>query len=215
MTALGSETEETFVADNLIDSIVSSSASDVDLDIVIEGHTVADGVTTFVVQTATLDASDGTTAVALDTPLFRVTRIYNADTTTKLVGNIYVYEDDTGRTDAKTHISIPAGEQKSQKAATTISSSDYWIVTNFSLSVLTTATKYAQARIEVKPTGSSVWLPITQNISCTDTTGTIELLKEPYIIVPKNYDVRLAVKTNTSGVAVAGGFSGYLASVLS
>lgn len=35
---------------------------------------------------------------------------------------------------------------------------------------------------------------ISQTVSVTDTTGTVELLKEPFIIVPANSYVRLAVK---------------------
>lgn len=209
MTTVGTGTAETFATTNSIDTIVGASG-DTNL-IRIEGHTVdGNGATTFVTQTKTLTAD---TPVSLDTALFRATRAINLSTTDSLGGPVYVYENNSGRDDNKTHLVIPQGEQQTQKAATTISSSDYWFVSGLSISVLSKVTKYAEARLEMKATSSSVWLPISQTLSCTDTTGTIFVPFDPFIVVPANYDVRMAVKTNTSAVAVAGGFRGYLASV--
>lgn len=42
----------------------------------------------------------------------------------------------------------------------------------------------------------------------------IQIRKGPFVIIPKNYDVRLVARTNTAAVAIAGGFSGYLAKIL-
>lgn len=209
MTTVGTETEETFVTGNDIDTIVGASGDT--NEIVIEYHTIANGQATFGVQSVTLTED---TPVSLPVPAFRVSRMYNNSTTDLLGGPVYVYEDNTGRDDDKTHLVIEQNEQQTKKASTTISSQDYWIITNFSCSVLAKTTKYAEARLETKPVTSSVWRPITQTVSCTDTTGTIQIKKEPYIIVPSNHDVRLAVRTNTSAVDVAGGFSGYLAKVI-
>lgn len=204
MTEQGTEVGETFVSGNNITHIVSSTTDTQTVNI--EYHTVSAGVTTFGVQSATLN---GTTPVALTTPAYRVSRVYNTGST-PLAGTIYIYEGGT-RTDANTHITIPAGEQQTQKAQTTISDNDYWVITFISLSVLAKVTKYAEARLEIKPVAQSYWRPITQTFAATDTTGTILIKTEPYLIVPSNYDVRLAVKTNTSAVSIAGGFGGYLA----
>lgn len=209
-TAIGSEVAETLPSDNVIDSIISSSASDTGT-VNIEYHTISGGETTFGVQSATLN---GTTRVALATPAYRTSRVYNTGSSA-LVGNVYTYQDNTGRDDNKTFATISAGENQSQKAATTISGTDYWIITSISISVLSKATKYAEARLESKPVATSYWRPISQTIGCTDSSGTVELSKRPFIIVPSNYDVRLAVQTNTSAVIVSGGFNGYLATVIS
>jgi len=207
-TAVGTETAETFVSDNLIDTVVAGTGDTGTLTI--EGHTISGGETTFTVQSVTL--TEGT-PVSLTTPLCRVARAYNTGSAT-LVGPIYIYEDNTGRDDDKTHLVIEAGENQSQKAATTISSSDSWIVSACSMTVLAKVTKYMEARIEVKPVSQAYFRPITQTFGCTDTTGTVIKYFDPYLIVPKNYDVRIAVKTNTSAVDVAGGIQGYLAKVI-
>lgn len=212
-TAVGSETAETYATGNDIDTVVSGDAGDAGKTLKLEYHTESSGVTTFGVQDVTLDGADGTTPVSLTTPAFRTSRAYNTSSS-DLVGPIYFYQDNTGRDDDKTHLVIPAGEQQTQKASTTISGTDYWIITSISASVLSKTTKYAEFRLVAKPVTQSYFLPISQTVSVTDTTGTVELLNEPYVIVPSDYDVALQVKTNTSAVDVAGGFSGYLAEVV-
>lgn len=214
METAGSETEETFVSTNIINALVSSSSSD-DETVGVEYHTTDGTNATFGVQMVALN---GQTSVAFGTDAFRVSRIYNVSTT-PLAGTVYAFEGSTGVTSGipdnktKVHAVIDAGEQQTQKAQTTISSVDYWIIANISLSVLSKTSAYAEARLEAKPVSQSYWRPVSQNFASSDSSGTIELLKEPFIIVPSNYDVRIAVKTNASGVQVAGGFSGYLAIV--
>lgn len=210
MTKVGSELEETFPSGNNINRIVSDDPSDT-ATLSLEYHTVSGGNLSFSVQEVTLQ---GTTPVPLDTAAYRVSRMYDPDYNFRAVGNIYVYEDNSGRDDDKTHLVIESGEVQTQKAATSISATDYWIITNVTLSVLSKTSAYAEGRLEVKPIGATEWRPITQNFSAKDSSGTIPLRKDPYIIVPKNFDVRLAVKTNTAGIIVAGGFSGHLAKVI-
>lgn len=205
MTAIGSETEETILSTNAITHVVSTSVNDTDT-INVEYHTISGGDLTFGVQSVTLA---GSTPVALTTPCARVSRMYNTGSTA-LEGSVYAFETST-RTDAGTHAVIPAGEQQTQKAATSISSSDYWLITGGSVTVLSKVTKYAEFRLEIRPVGTSYWRPISQTVGVTDTTGTIYIPLKPYGIVPPNSDIRIAVRTNTSGVDVAGGFEGYLA----
>lgn len=208
------ETEETFVTGNDITTIVSTDATDNET-ITIEGQTYSAGVTTFVTQTAVLD---GQTPVTLDTPLFRVTRLYNSSTTT-IAGNIAVYEGGAitaGKpdVDSTVHGYIVAGEQQSQKASTTISGSDYYIIEQFTLSNIDKANSWAEARVEYKNVDSAVWLPLSQDVSASDESGTTVLPFKAPIIVPKNSDVRISVRCNTSGVTVSGGIQGYLAKVI-
>lgn len=203
-----------FVTGNDITSLISTSTNDAET-ITLEGHTVSGGVTTFVVQSKALN---GQTAVALDTPLFRVTRMYNASTT-NLEGNVAAYEGGatTGGkpdTDSTVHALITAGEQQTQKASTTISDADYWIINQFTLSDVDKANSYSEARIEIKPVGSAVWRPVTQNIAATDSAATTVVPLCERVVVPPNHDVRIAVRCNIAGVTVAGGMQGILAKVI-
>jgi hypothetical protein len=207
MSTQGSELQETLLSSNGITTIVSSTSDT--QDVKIEYHTISGSDLTFGVQTATLTS---TTPVVLDTACARVSRIYN-NSATALAGNIYVYEGGS-RTDANTHAYIPAGEQQTQKAATSISSVDYWILTHITMSILAKTTKYGEFRIEVRLPGQNYWKPVTQTFGCNDTIGTVDVEIEPYAVIPKNSDVRVAAQTNTGSVSVAGGFNGYLASIV-
>ena len=157
------EDNETYVADNTnsIDTISSSNASDTEV-VNVEGHTMSGGDRTFVVQQATLN---GQNKVTLATPLNRLTRIAHAqESSTDLVGEIYGYEDTTivaGKPSdtTKIHITVPAGENQSEKASTSISSQDYWIVTKISAGYLEkTGSNICDVRIEVREQGG-VFLP--------------------------------------------------------
>lgn len=213
-----SETAETFVSGNTITSVISSSTSDDTSDkIKYEFHTVdANGDLTFGVSSdVTLN---GQTKVTLPTACCRVSRAYNSGTGA-LVGNVAFYEGGTATAgkvdnDATVHMLITAGEQQSQKAQTSVSSTDYWIIQTISVSVLSKTSAYAEARLEIKPFSQSYWRPLSQNFATSDSAGTVELHPLPYLIVPSNHDVRLAVKANTAGVNMAGGFNGVLAKVI-
>ncbi len=211
MTAQGSETEETMLTANSITTVVSSASGDNGKQLTLEYHTYSAGALTFGTQNVTLDASDATTPVTLSTAVGRANRAYNI-ASSALTGNIYFYEGGT-RTNANTHLVIPAGEQQTQKGQTAISNNDYWIITNISGSVTQKTSAWGEFRLEIRPASGTYWRPISQNFGVSDASGTVEILIEPYIIIPSNYDVRLAVRTNTGAVAVAGGFKGYLAIV--
>jgi len=211
------DANETYIADNLntIDTISSSSTSDTGV-VSIEGHTMSGGNRTFVVQTATLN---GQNKVTLTTPLNRVTRVVHADqSSTDLVGEVYVYEDTTisaGKpTDTtKIHLTVPAGENQSQKASTSLSSQDYWVVTGFTAGYLEkTGSNVADIRIEVKEVGG-VWKPKSNPVVVT-TGGNSLRIYHPYIIVPTNSDVRLTAKSSTTGQEITGDIQGYLAKKL-
>ena len=114
----------------------------------LECHTIdGSGNLTFVTQSATLDASDGRTEVTLPTPVARVNRLYLAASGTfdspqsVPAGNIYVYDNTDGitagvpNTAAATKLLLPAGETQSEKAATSVSSVDYWFISALSAGV--------------------------------------------------------------------------------
>lgn len=211
------QANETYVADNLntIDSISSSSASDTQA-VTIEGHTMTSGERTFVTQTVTLD---GQNRVVLSTPLNRVTRVFHADlSSTNLVGEIYVYQN-TGISSGKPidttkiHLTIPAGENQSQKASTSLSKEDYWIITQISAGNLQkTGSNIADVRLEVRNAGG-VFKPRSKAVNVR-TGENNELFFEPYLIIKPNSDIRLTANGTTTGMAISGDIHGFLAKIV-
>lgn len=202
---------ETYVSDNLINSVISTDAGDTQ-DIVIEGHTISGGVFTFVVQSATLT---GQTAVALSTPLARCTRLYNDDST-EMVGVISVTETDTYTagvpdTDAKVHLQLGAGEQQSEKASTTISNTDYWILTRFYGDILEKTASSAEIHLEMRLNGK-VFREVAMCSASSNHRGVFDF--KPYFIVPKNSDIRLSAIADGANTDISGGMMGVLAVVV-
>ena len=207
-------TAETYISTNGITTIVSTSASDTQNITFYEGNTISGSDLTFV-NDSTVTALTGQTGVTLNTPVARITR---ARLSSPAVGTIYFYEGGTttaGVPDdlSTVHMIIPAGEMQSQKAATSISSNDYYIISGATATVLEKTSAWAQVRIEIKPVSESNYFPITEWVGVSDSSGSVPLIHngDPFLIVPSNHDVRLAAKANTSGIHVAGGMIGYLA----
>jgi len=206
---------ETYAADNTnpIDTISSNSADDTEV-VSIEGHTMTGGNKTFVVQTATLQGQD---KVTLNTPLNRCTRVaHNGGSATNLVGEVYVYEDDdltAGKPDtaAKIHLTVRAGQNQSEKASTSLSSVDYWIVTGFRASVLTKASAFADVTLQVRLSGG-VFRP-QEDVACSNAHNGV-IVFHPYLVIPKNADVRLVGKSDAAGGRdISGSIYGYLAKI--
>jgi hypothetical protein len=207
---------ETYISDNLIDRVISSSTSDTQ-EVTIEGHTIegagVDAKFTFVVQTATLS---GQTPIALTTPLARVSRVNN-NSSTEVVGVVSVYEDSavTGGVPndvTKVHIDIPLGFQQSFKAATTFSNTDYFFLTGCYGAVSQKQTASADFYIELREVGKSF-----RQIACltaSSTGGAFNIEFDPAIIVPRNADVRVRCTTGTNNAVVFTNFRGYLAKVV-
>ena len=217
MTLPGSETEEPLGTTNAITTVVSSSTSDTQDIEFYEGHTISGTDLTFIKETNS-DAGitlTGRTAVTLPTAVARATR---ARLSSPANGDIYFYEggDITNGVpddDTEVHMMISSGQTQTQKASTSMSSVDYWIITGFTVSVLEKTASFADARIEIKGVSETRWFPISQNISASATSGTMQISFDPYIIVTKNHDVRVSAKANTSGIHVSSGIMGYLASI--
>lgn len=211
MTLPAGTFNEAYVSSNLINTVSSSSASDTQ-ELVIEGHTISSGVFTFVSQTVTLT---GQAQAALTTPLARCTRIYN-NGATDLVGFVYVYETDTSTagvpdTGAKVHCMIDAGLNNSEKASTTISDADYWIVQSFYGDCLEKVATFGILHFEIRLSGKVFRNKI--DISVNDASRGVHEFK-PYLIIPKNSDIRLRVSASANGKDFSGGIQGALVKVV-
>lgn len=211
MTLPVGEVHETYVSSNLITHFASSSGSDTG-SMVVEGHTISGGLFTFVTQTVTLA---GQTKTALTTPLARVSRAYNSSAT-DWVGAIYIAEDDTftsgvPQTATKIHLTVVAGENQSDKAATTISNQDYYFVTEFSGDFLKKAAGFAEVHLEIREAGG-VFRSVS-HLAISSSNNTNQLTFIPYLIVKKNSDIRIVADADTNNTEVAGQMQGYLAIV--
>lgn len=168
---------------------------------------------TFVSQTVTLA---GQTKTALTTELARVTRAYvpSQNKATDLVGPIYIAEDVTftsgvPQTDSAVHLIIRAGKNQSEKAATSLSDSDFWIVTSFRGSILEKGTTpTADVEFQIREVGG-VFREREDVSASTGTAGVFPF--GPYAIVPANADIRLFATASTNGTDVTGSIQGYLA----
>lgn len=223
----GTVVNETYVSTNIVDAVVSSSASDT-MTIRIEGHTIdTSGNLTFVVQDATLN---GQTEVALATPLARATRLFIKNSGTfdspqasVFVGNISVYDNTDGitagvpNTDAAVKLYVVAGQSQSRKAATAISSVDYWFLTSFTAAITGGGPAAdVEFQIEIRDVANGgVFLPLGAEISLTSSDQTtLPLPFLPLRIVPPNHDVRIVATSSANNTQVSAGAQGYLASVL-
>lgn len=221
MTLPGTQRHETYVSTNIIDAVSSDNAADAGITLTFEGHTVSDGNFTFVVQSKTLNGADGRTPVTLDTPLARVTRIYN-NTATPLQGTIYVYEDETDHTNgvpgtnSEVHAMVRAGKQQTEKCATTISSADYWFISDILSSVSRGSASNAIVDFEVQwRQGANVFRPSAEWTMDQASLSAISIMFRPFLIIPKNADVRLVATSDTNDTFVTGNMNGILASVVS
>lgn len=206
---------ETIPSTNAVTHISSGDNGDTQ-DVVVEGHTIADNRLTFVVQTVTLTGQASTT---LSTPLRDVTRIYNNDTT-DFAGTVYVYEEDTvtagvPQTASKIHMSVVEGNQ-SEKAATAISDSDYYIATGVQCFVFTKTAETVEFTGEFRQidytNGAKAWRRIYNTVASNDSAYTERF--DPPLIIPRNSDLRMRAKSDGTSVDVGCSVDGYLALVL-
>ena len=215
----GPDAQESHVAGNQIDSITSSALADAGLEYVVEGHTrsALTGDLTFVSQTATLNGTDARTRTALTTPLHRVNRLYNNDST-DCVGTVQVFEDTAltgGVPDdtSKIHLQNRAGKNQSEKGATSLSSQDYWFITEIGGSVASkTGNPIVDIDLETRAAGK-VWRKQFEFTVASQGSSTFSVPFDPPIIVPPNADVRLLAEASTTA-EVNGYINGVLAVVV-
>ena len=222
----GATANEAFVTTNIIDSISSSSASDTTQTVVIEGHTIDEvGNLTFVSQEAIIA---GQTKVTLTTPMARANRMYVKSSGTfgttpaALVGTVYCYDDTDGIsagvpvTAAATKVLIIAGKTQSEKAATSISSKDYWIITRFSAVAADASgpTGFATVQMETRDiVNGGAWRPLGREFIVFPAAVGPTREFTPLIIVPKNHDWRVVAFCNAGSSIVEADAEGYLATI--
>lgn len=170
---------------------------------------------TFVVQEATLD---GQSKVVLGTPLSRVTLAFlkkqDAIEDVGLAGDVYVYEDGSitsgvPDTDSEVHLMVTGSNDNnnSLKASTSVSNNDYWIVTSIQGHLLEKAAAFADVALDFRELGGA-WREIDK---MSVDAGSEMLTFKPYVIIPKNADVRLRSRVNANDKYVGGSIEGYLA----
>jgi hypothetical protein len=193
--------DETLKTANDIDIVVSTNAGDTQ-NVVIEGHTISGSDLTFVTQTATLN---GTTNVSLTTPLARVTRLYNDDST-DFAGDITV--EDNG-TSVNLTVKGTNGENQSKKCATSLSSVDYWIITGIAGGVIGSVSATVEFELQVKEAGKVWRTQYTFNSS-----NYTEVKGDEYIIVKPNSDIRIVGTSGTNNTEAIAAIRGYLAVIV-
>lgn len=214
MTLPTGHIEETYCTGNSITHIVAENAADTGITLSIEGHYWdASSAKVFAVQTIGLS---GQTPVALTTPLCRMTRQRNRSSQ-KLVGNIYGFETGSASSGvpsslAQVHCMIRAGQQRSEKASTSLSNKDFWIVTGVWGDILEKTDVNAEIAFEVAEQGYVFDKGFDYSAAKSSSTWRSAV---PYQIVPPNADVRLSALSSAANTTVSGGIFGVLASVVS
>lgn len=193
---------ETYPTANTIDTIASDNAGDTQ-EVVIEGHTISGSDLTFVTQTVDLN---GTTDVSLPTPLYRASRLYNNDST-DFAGTVTVSDSNA----VTNHLQTSGNNNQSLKAATSISSQDYWIVVGAVFSVNRQNSRSVDFKLQVRRVGKVFRTRFTASVNSTG--GSVQVDFEPHLIVPKNSDVRVTATSSGSDTGVDATLKGYLAKV--
>ena len=202
---------ETYVTDNLITHVSSSSGSDTG-DVYYEGMTISGNVFTFTSDTVTLQ---GQTKTELPTPMARITRGEN-DSSTDLVGNVYFYEDDTVSsgvpdTAAKRHNLIIATDGTTLRAATSVASGNYFIITKLYAYLNKATNGVADIRLRTRLLGKTFKTKIVA--SCT-TNLAFNHKFDTGLIIPPNTDISMTAKGSTTNLDVSAGFEGYFADIV-
>ena len=153
---------------------------------------------------------NGQSKVTLNTPLSRISRLSN-NGTTEFVGNIYVYQDSAITAGVPNNLTLAHmvvngtnSENRSRKAATTFSNEDYFICNEVSAGVTRSVNAIVDMVFEVREPGG-VFVPRTQ-FTASQTPAIVGV--KPYLIVPRNSDVRMAARTTANNTGVIASFSG-------
>lgn len=201
---------ETYATGNTINRVSSAQGTDTQ-QVVIEGHTLSGSDLTFVTQTATLQ---GQNQVTLTTPLYRATRLYN-NGSTNFAGNVYCYESGGTVTNGvpqdatKIHITVLAGvTNQSLKASTSLSSVDYWIITQFYASVNEKTSASVDFALQTREFGKVFRNRLPHAATSNGVSGALDL--DPPIIVRPNSDIRITALASAASTSVDAWINGYL-----
>ena len=232
MQLAGSEVHETYATGNSIDSVVCTDNSFTG-DVSVEGHTISGS--NFIFQppaTASNDAitCSGNTPVSLGTSLARATRIRIVDNTSLAAGEyIYVYDSTVATTapsgvpsdDTAVKLICEGGIfRQSQKASTTLSSTDYWLVSEWEATIGANKTATAEVYLQICNPFVDQFRTIGQMfLSNTQPKPDAQKYDKALLIIPKNHDIRVIVKTvgttPASDVSVTATIKGHLAIITS
>ena len=200
---------EIYATGNTIDTISSTSTGDAQ-QVKIEGHTLSGNNLIFSVQTKTLT---GQVKAVLGTPLYRATRIYNIGAT-DFAGTIRVYEDTAisggAPTDTtKVHLTASGDRNQSEKASTSISSTDFWIIDHVYGSVSAKAAGRVEFHVQIREYGG-----VFRSILNGSTNDSFSMEITPNIIVPPNADIRIIALASAANMECEAGMDGLLAKVV-
>ena len=227
MPMQGAELDETFETTNAITKAVSTSPSDVG-QVTLECHTInTSGEFTFLVQTVTLD---GTNEADLLFPVARANRGFATPSgdfsapAADLVGTISVFNGTNGSvagvpvTPSATKLILLAGKNHSEKAATTVSNTDYYLLTGAYCGVGQAGGSATSVSFEIQTrdvANGGVWRPLGSQITVAVDGGNSRPIEfNPYRIVPKNHDVRIRAATNANTAQVYAELQGVLAKII-
>jgi hypothetical protein len=202
---------ETFVTDNLINSVVSTNDNDT-TTLTVQGHTVSGtGVNakfTEVTQEVTLN---GNTVVPLATPLARCQRAF-ANAAVALLGTVSFSETDTYTGDPgvpdtaiKVHMQIRIGESQTEKTQLTTADGEWLIITGFGADCLEKSATFGSITLERRNPGK-IFRPVTTSAASTNYNTLFQPI--PYIEVEPNSDVRLRATAGANGKDFTGTISG-------
>ena len=226
----GTTANETFTSTNSIDRVSSDNTSNNGLVVQIEGHTIdGSGNLTFVVQEATL-GTPATTPVTLPTPLARASRMFPKASGTfnapqgDVVGNVYVFDNTaaTGTTAGVPDVAAATklmlvDQNQSQQCATSISSTDYWFITSIDAGIGSAGGNAARVlvRLETRDVANGgVWRPLGRDLNIDIDQNGVQQEESPYLIVPKNHDIRVRALTDANTASVFAEIRGVLAKVI-
>lgn len=210
---------ETYVSTNIIDSI-STNDSDAAGSVRVEGHYLdADSNFIFHVQFPTLD---GQNEVTLSQPLARISRLRKVAGSTVLAASKLVYGyDNTGVTlasgvpdvDAQVHIIMDSNEGTSLKGASTISSSDFYLIEGLLLGVNKKTTANVDFRLKVREQNGDFITSIPP-ITLTNSIGSRYFPLPELEIVPANADFKIVTISSATNTEATCGVFGVLAKKL-
>lgn len=140
-----------------------------------------------------------------------------------LAGNVYVYDSTDGETAgvpdtaAATKILVRAGETQSQKAASSISSADYYFITGLSAAIGGAGGNANRVTIRLERrdvANGGVWRPTDRNIILPVAGAGVKIDFDPIVIIPPNHDFRIRAKTDSNTADVQASVFGSLAIII-
>jgi hypothetical protein len=215
MQLAGTEDNETYAATDSIDSAVCTDNSFTG-DISIEGHRNISSNLVFQVPSVAGNNAltmTGNTPKSLGTSLARATRGVIVTNDALAEGQfIYIYDSAVATTapsgipsdDTAVKLIIPGGRyRQSQKASTSVSSTDYWLVKKWYASIGANKTATAEAYLQIRNPFTDEFRTIDEFFLSDQQPKPPPAEYDDYLIIPKNHDVRVVVITVGSSPASA------------